>query len=130
MEEIQQRLKDAADQSSALAAWATNKQNAEARESLLEAVHELRKVSARLEIEIAASEREDSSGRSLPIPSLVHTNAAAHKRIWVINHLRHQMTKRNRMWVTKVNKPHVQARHAVNSVVRLVVRRKANNKSN
>ena len=70
MEEIQQRLKDAADQSmKALAAWATNKQNAGARESLLEAVHELRKVSARLEIEIATSEREDSSGRSLPIPS-------------------------------------------------------------
>jgi hypothetical protein len=70
MEEIQQRLKDAADQSmKTLAAWASNKQNTDARESLLEAIHELRKVSARLEIEIATSERSEVSQRALPIPS-------------------------------------------------------------
>ncbi len=70
MEDIQQRLKDAADQSmKTLAAWAAQKQNAEAREALLEAIHELRKVSARLEIEIATSERAESSQRNLPIPS-------------------------------------------------------------
>ena len=70
MEEIQQRLKDAAELSmKTLAAWASNKQNSEARESLLEAIHELRKVSARLEIEIATSERAETSHRNLPIPS-------------------------------------------------------------
>lgn len=69
MEEIQQRLKDATDQSmKTLATWASNRQSIEARESLLEAIHELRKVSARLEIEIATSERAEVSQRALPIP--------------------------------------------------------------
>ena len=69
MDEIETRLKDASENCiKAYEAWNKSKKNPELRESLQEAVHELRKVSARLEIEIAVSEREDLTQRPIPIP--------------------------------------------------------------
>jgi hypothetical protein len=69
MEEIDKRLRDATD--ACLAAygdWAKSKKNSEVREKLQEAVHELRKVAARLEIEMAVSERDEMASKPLPIP--------------------------------------------------------------
>jgi hypothetical protein len=70
MDDISKRLRDAADNCvKSYEAWAQGKKDVGARESLQEAVHELRKVSARLEIEVAASERDDITQRHIPIPS-------------------------------------------------------------
>lgn len=69
MEETQQRLKDAAEACiKAYDVWGGSKKNAEARERLQEAVHELRKVAARLEIEMASSERDEMTQRPLAVP--------------------------------------------------------------
>lgn len=69
MEETQQRLKDAAEACiKAYEIWGASKKNAEAREQLQEAVHELRKVAARLEIEMASSERDEMTQRPLAVP--------------------------------------------------------------
>jgi hypothetical protein len=69
MEEIEKRLREATD--ACLAAhtdWAVNKKNGPTREKLMEAVHELRKVAARLEIELAVSERDEMAAKPIPIP--------------------------------------------------------------
>ncbi len=69
MDEIETRLKEAADDCiKAYESWSGQKKNQEARERLQEATHELRKVAARLEIEIAVSERDDMAQRPIPIP--------------------------------------------------------------
>lgn len=69
MEETQKRLKDAAEACiKAYEIWGASKKNAEAREQLQEAVHELRKVAARLEIEMASSERDEMTQRPLAVP--------------------------------------------------------------
>lgn len=69
MEETQQRLKDASEACiKAYEAWGGSKKNAEAREALQEAVHELRKVAARLEIEVASSERDEMTQRPIAVP--------------------------------------------------------------
>ncbi len=69
MDEIETRLKEAADDCiKAYESWSGQKKNQEARERLQEATHELRKVAARLEIEIAVSERDDMAARPIPIP--------------------------------------------------------------
>lgn len=69
MDEIETRLKEAAEDCiKAYESWSTQKKNPEARERLQEATHELRKVAARLEIEIAVSERDDMAQRPIPIP--------------------------------------------------------------
>lgn len=49
-------------------AWDKDKKDIGKRETLQEAVHELRKVASRLEIDIAISER-DGQSKPLPIPS-------------------------------------------------------------
>ncbi len=77
MEETAQRLRTAADACiKAYEHWATARKNLEAREALQEAVHELRRVNARLEIEVAASEREEITQRQIPIPP----HRSAHRR--------------------------------------------------
>lgn len=69
MDETLQRLKDtAAACIKAYEVWGASKKNAEAREALQETVHELRKVAARLEIEMASSERDETNQRQIPIP--------------------------------------------------------------
>ena len=77
MEETAQRLRTAADNCiKAYEQWATARKNLGAREALQEAVHELRRVNARLEIEVAASEREEITQRQIPIPP----HRSAHRR--------------------------------------------------
>lgn len=69
MDETQQRLKDSAEACiTAYDVWGNSKKNAEARERLQEAVHELRKVAARLEIEMASSERDEMTQRPIAVP--------------------------------------------------------------
>ena len=70
MDEIGQRLKETSDACiTAYEKWLGAKKESAALESLQEAVHELRKVSARLEIEMAVSEREEMSQRPIPVPT-------------------------------------------------------------
>ncbi len=70
MDEIKQRLKDASDACIATyEAWRGKSSEAGAREALQEAVHELRKVAARLEIELAVSDRKSQGNEPIPIPS-------------------------------------------------------------
>jgi len=69
MDEIQQRLRTTADACiAAYEAWSGAKKDGAVRESLMEAVHELRKVAARVEIEMAVSERDEMASRPIPIP--------------------------------------------------------------
>lgn len=70
MDDIGQRLKECSENCiAAYDGWSGSKKDIEARERLQEAVHELRKVSARLEIEMAVSERDEMAQRPLPVPS-------------------------------------------------------------
>ncbi len=69
MDEIEQRLKETtANCIKSYEAWRGNQKSEEAREELAEAIHELRKVASRLEIEIAVSEREQMASRPIAIP--------------------------------------------------------------
>lgn len=78
MEDIEKRLKEATD--ACLAAhseWNSDQKDGSKRESLMEAVHEIRKVSARLEIMIAISERDQMASKPIPIPA----HKSQHKRV-------------------------------------------------
>lgn len=69
-QDVQQRLKEATEHClSCYAAWTEDKSDTKSREKIMEAVHELRKVAARLEIELAVSERDQMSNNPIPIPS-------------------------------------------------------------
>jgi hypothetical protein len=68
-DDIGKRLQETSDRCiKAYEGWAKGKKDAAAREELLEAVHDLRKVSSRVEIEVAVSERDEMAQRPLPIP--------------------------------------------------------------
>lgn len=68
-QDVQQRLKEATEHClSCYAAWTKDKKDAKSREKIMEAVHELRKVAARLEIELAVSERDQMAANPIPIP--------------------------------------------------------------
>ena len=65
-----QRLQETAAKClSSLDAWNSDLKNTDARESLLEAVHELRKVTSRLEIDIAMNDRRSVNAKPLPVPA-------------------------------------------------------------
>ncbi len=69
MDEIEQRLRTSSETCiKNYEAWRKDQKNIPAREMLQEAVHELRKVASRLEIEMAVSERDQMSDRPLLIP--------------------------------------------------------------
>jgi hypothetical protein len=69
MEEIEKRLRESTDACiKGFEAWVKANKSLESRESLMEAMHDVRKVVARLEIEIAISERERLGSRPIPIP--------------------------------------------------------------
>lgn len=69
MDEIAQRLKDTTDTClGAYNTWCQDKKATDPTADLKEAVHELRKVASRLEIEIAKNEREELAQRPIPIP--------------------------------------------------------------
>ena len=68
MDELTTRLKNTSDEClKSYELWSQDKKKSDAREPLQDAVHELRKVAARLEIELAVSER-DENGKPMPIP--------------------------------------------------------------
>ncbi|PCI98278.1 MAG: hypothetical protein COB14_08010 [Alphaproteobacteria bacterium] len=78
MDDIQTRLKETS-QNCLVAheAWDSKKQDKKAQEELHSAIHELRKVSSRLEIDLAVSEREKVTAKPLPIPSHKSSNKGA-----------------------------------------------------
>jgi|GEM_PF-2918030 len=49
--------------------WLNDKKDGKSRESLQDAIHELRKVASRLEIEVAVSERQSQTQKQIPIPA-------------------------------------------------------------
>lgn len=68
-ENTAQRLQETAAKClSSLDSWNKNLKDLDARESLLEAVHELRKVTSRLEIDIAMNDRQVVNAKPLPVP--------------------------------------------------------------
>jgi hypothetical protein len=68
-ENTAQRLQETAAKClTSLESWNSDLKNIEARESLLEAVHELRKVTSRLEIDIAMNDRKAVNAKPIPIP--------------------------------------------------------------
>ena len=68
-EETAMRLQETAAKClSSLDAWNKDLKNVEARENLLDAVHELRKVTSRLEIDIAMNDRKATNSKPMPIP--------------------------------------------------------------
>lgn len=70
MDEIKDRLSNSSDACiKAYEAWKKSKSVRESRETLQEAVHELRKVASRLEIEMAVSEREEMASKPIPVPT-------------------------------------------------------------
>lgn len=69
MSEIKQRLQDTAKKCvEQYEAWDAKKSDSESRENLQEAIHDLRKVASRLEIEIAISERNNVTSKPIAIP--------------------------------------------------------------
>jgi hypothetical protein len=69
MDDMKERLKTCSEKCfTTYEAWDAKK-GADTREELQEAIHELRKVASRLEIEIALSERQKRSDNPIPIPS-------------------------------------------------------------
>ena len=69
MEDIKTRLKETADEClNCYEKWSGDQKNGKAREAVAEAVHELRKVASRLEIELAISERDQMAQKPIPIP--------------------------------------------------------------
>lgn len=78
-DEIQQRLKDSTEKClKAYEGWRKDEKNAGTREGLQDAVHELRKVASRLEIELAMSDRKNATQKPMPIPS--HRDAKGRNR--------------------------------------------------
>lgn len=68
-EETALRLKEATAKClSSLEAWNKNLKDVDARETLQDAVHELRKVASRLEIDIAMNDRKVTNAKPIPIP--------------------------------------------------------------
>lgn len=69
MDDIQSRLNETSARClSAYSAWDNGKGDDKAKEELNEAVHELRKVAARIEIEMAVSDRDPKKAKRIPIP--------------------------------------------------------------
>ncbi|MCK5384104.1 MAG: hypothetical protein KAJ29_00915 [Alphaproteobacteria bacterium] len=68
--DIQERFTEASKNClEAFISWDDKKKDKQAQEVLHAAIHELRKVSSRLEIELAMSERDQLSSKPLPIPA-------------------------------------------------------------
>jgi len=70
MDDIEKRLRDASDHCfKCYESWSKNQKDGKVREEMLDSIHELRKVAARLEIEMAVSERNEMASKPIPIPS-------------------------------------------------------------
>ena len=69
MDEIKQRLQETGEECfKRYEAWRSDEKSSEAREKLQDAIHDLRKVASRLEIELAISERNQMASKPLSIP--------------------------------------------------------------
>lgn len=69
MSELKLRLQNASSACiEAYEAWRNDMKDDAAREKLMDTVHELRKVSSRLEIEIALNDRKNTNAKRIPIP--------------------------------------------------------------
>ena len=69
MSKIDERLRETSNRCiEAYEKWQDKQTDPASREELREAIHELRKVSSRLEIEMAVSEREEMAQKPIPIP--------------------------------------------------------------
>ena len=69
MDDIEKRLRETTDACiKSFENWVKESKSLEAREGLMESMHEVRKVVARVEIEIAVSERDRLGARPIPIP--------------------------------------------------------------
>ncbi|MBP7721836.1 MAG: hypothetical protein KA155_04800 [Alphaproteobacteria bacterium] len=69
MDEIEKRLRETSENCfKSYEAWRKEQKNGPVRESLQDAIHELRKVASRLEIELAVSERNEMAQKPIPIP--------------------------------------------------------------
>ena len=76
MTDIQQRLSETAKNTlESYDAWVKDKSNEANREALSTAVHELRKVASRVEIDMAVSEKDEKSRQPIPIPPHRSKNA-------------------------------------------------------
>jgi hypothetical protein len=70
MDDIKQRLQETSQNCfTTFEAWSTDKKSEQLQEDLQNAIHELRKVTSRLEIEVAVNERSKVSQNSMDIPS-------------------------------------------------------------
>ncbi len=70
MDDSNKRMREMADNCiKAYEEWRKDEKDSDKREQLQDAIHELRKVAARFEIEIAISEKSDRAERPIPIPS-------------------------------------------------------------
>lgn len=79
-EDIRDRLKNASEEClKCYEAWSGNDKDDKVRESLQDAIHELRKVSSRLEIELAISERDQMAQKPIPIPPHRDAKKRVHK---------------------------------------------------
>lgn len=75
MDDIQTRLNETSQNCLvAYEAWDKDRQDKKSQEELHAAIHELRKVSSRLEIDLAVSERNQSTAKPLPIPAHKSSN--------------------------------------------------------
>ena len=75
MDDIDRRLKEASENCiKCYEGWSKNQKDSSIREAMMEAIHELRKVAARLEIEMAISERNEMTSKPIPIPAHRSTN--------------------------------------------------------
>lgn len=84
MDDIQTRLQETSQNClKAYVEWETQKQDPKAQEGLSSAIHELRKVSSRLEIELAISERDQMTSQPLPIPHHKSTQKSKKKSIQI-----------------------------------------------
>ena len=69
MDEIETRLRETSETCfNCYEAWQKDKKKLPEREALIEAIHELRKVASRLEIELAVSERNEAVKNPIPVP--------------------------------------------------------------
>ncbi len=70
MDKIEERLHDSSKKCfDCYEAWSKDNKDIKAREDLREAIHELRKVASRLEIDLAVSERGEITQKPLAVPS-------------------------------------------------------------
>ena len=69
MDDVKKRLQESSESCvNSYDAWNKKKTDSAAREALQEAVHELRKVASRVEIEMVMSDRDKKCSEPLPIP--------------------------------------------------------------